>query len=179
MAQEPRTRKRVRLGDLLLEKKLISEAQLEEALVEQRNTGRKLGRALVDIGAVSEVDLHRALAGHLDIPYVDLAHMSLDPRTVQLLPEAHARRYRALVLKDEGASLLVGMADPTDLMVFDELSRLLGRQVRPALVQESALLRTIDVTYRRTDEIISLAEELNEELQQADVNVDALTAEEG
>ena len=51
--------------------------------------------------------------------------------------------------------------------------------MRPALVQESALLRTIDVTYRRTDEIISLAEELNEELQQADVNLDALTAEEG
>jgi MSHA biogenesis protein MshE len=179
MAQEPKTRKRVRLGDLLLEKKLISEAQLEEALVEQRNTGRKLGRALVDIGAVSETDLHRALAAHLDIPYVDLAHMSLDARTVQLLPEAHARRYRALVLKDEGPALLVGMADPTDLMVFDELSRLLGRQVRPALVQESALLRTIDVTYRRTDEIISLAEELNEELQQTDVNVDQLTAEEG
>lgn len=179
MAQQAAARKRVRLGDILLQKKLISEAQLQEALTEQRTTGRKLGRALVDIGAVSETDLHRALAGHLDIPYVDLAHLSLEPRTVQLLPEAHARRYRALVLKDEGASLLVGMADPTDLLVFDELSRLLGKQVRPALVQESALLRTIDVTYRRTDEIISLAEELNEELQQADVNVDALTAEEG
>lgn len=179
MARQSTTRKRVRLGDILLEKKLISAAQLEEALVEQKTTGRKLGRALVDIGAVSETDLHRALAEHLDIPYVDLAHMSLEPRTVQLLPEAHARRYRALVLKDEGTSLLVGMADPTDLLIFDELSRLLSRQVRPALVQESALLRTIDVSYRRTDEIISLAEELNEELQLADVNVDALTAEEG
>ena len=179
MVRQSTTRKRVRLGDILLEKKLISAAQLEEALAEQKTTGRKLGRALVDIGAVSETDLHRALAAHLDIPYVDLAHMSLEPRTVQLLPEAHARRYRALVLKDEGTSLLVGMADPTDLLIFDELSRLLSRQVRPALVQESALLRTIDVSYRRTDEIISLAEELNEELQLADVNVDALTAEEG
>ncbi|MGD2168276.1 MAG: ATPase, T2SS/T4P/T4SS family, partial [Gammaproteobacteria bacterium] len=179
MVEEPVTRKRIRLGDILLEKKLISEAQLQDALAEQRTTGRKLGRALVDIGAVSETDLHRALAEYLDIPYVDLAHLSLDPRTVQLLPEAHARRYRALVLKDEGTSLLVGMADPTDLLIFDELSRILGKQIRPALVREAALLRTIDVTYRRTDEIISLAEELNEELQQADVNVDALTAEEG
>jgi MSHA biogenesis protein MshE len=179
MAERFRTRRRVRLGDILLEKKLISEAQLQEALTEQRNTGRKLGRALVDIGAVSETDLHRALAEHLDIPYVNLAHLSLDPRDVALLPEAHARRYRAIVLKDEGAVLLVGMADPTDLLSFDELTRLLGRQIRPALVHESALLRTIDVTYRRTDQIISIAEELNEELQQADVNVDALTAEEG
>ena len=52
------TRKRVRLGDLLLEKKLISEQQLKEALDEQRASGRKLGRVLVDIGAVSEADLH-------------------------------------------------------------------------------------------------------------------------
>ena len=179
MSEQTAIRRRVRLGDILIEKKLISEAQLEAALTEQRNTGRKLGRALVDIGAVSEVDLHRCLAEYLDIPYVDLAHMSLDPRAIKLLPEAHARRYRAIVLKDNPDHLLVGMADPTDLMVFDELSRLLGKQVRLALVQESALLRTIDVTYRRTDEILSLAEELNEELQQADVNLNALTAEEG
>ena len=83
-------RKRVRLGDLLREKKLISEEQLDEALTEQRNSGRKLGRVLIDIGAVSETDLHRCLAEYLDIPYVDLGHMSLEPKVVSLLPETHA-----------------------------------------------------------------------------------------
>jgi MSHA biogenesis protein MshE len=175
----PMTRKRVRLGDMLREKKLISEEKLQEALAEQKNTGRKLGRVLVDIGAVSEIELHRALAEYLEIPYVDLAHMSLEPKVVNLLPETHARRYRALVLKDDATSLLVGMADPTDLFVFDELSRILGRHVRLALVQEAALLRTIDIVYRRTEEIVSLAEELNEELSQADVNLDTLSADEG
>jgi len=164
---------------MLREKKLISEEKLEEALTEQKNTGRKLGRVLVDIGAISETELHRALAEYLEIPYVDLAHMSLDSKVVGLLPETHARRYRALVLKEDPAGLLVGMADPTDLFVFDELARILGRHVRLALVQEAALLRTIDIVYRRTDEIVSLAEELNEELSQADVNLDTLAAEEG
>ena len=173
------TRERIRLGDLLLERKLISEQNLKDALTEQRNTGRKLGRVLVDIGAISDVELHRALAEYLDIPYVDLAHISLDARIVRLLPETHARRYRALVLRDDKNGLLVGMADPTDIFAFDELSRVLGRPVRLALVQESALLRTIDIVYRRTDEIVSLAEELDEELSLADVNLDTLSADEG
>jgi len=173
------SRVRVRLGDLLLEKKLISEETLKEALAEQQNTGRKLGRVLVDLGAISEVELHRCLAEYLDIPYVDLAHMSLDAKIVKLMPETHARRYRALVLKEDKPGLLVGMADPTDIFAFDELSRLLGKPLRLALVQESALLRTIDVVYRRHDEIISLAEELDEELSRADVDLDTLSAEEG
>jgi MSHA biogenesis protein MshE len=172
-------KKRVRLGDLLLEKKLISEQQLKEALAEQRVSGRKLGRVLIDIGAVSEADLHSCLATYLNIPFVDLAHMTLDPKTVVKLPENHARRHRALVLKEDQRGYLVGMADPTDLFAFDELARLLAKPVRLALVKEAALLRTIDLIYRRTDEIVSLAEELDEELSQADVDLQALSAEEG
>ncbi len=153
-------RKRVRLGDLLLEKKLISEQQLKEALAEQRSSGRKLGRVLIDIGAISEADLHATLAAALNIPYVDLAHIALDPKIVSCLPEAQARRHRALVLKEDARGYLVGMADPTDLFAFDELARLLGKPIRLALAKEAALLRTIDLVYRRTEEIFSLAEEL-------------------
>ena len=173
------TKKRVRLGDLLLEKKLISEQQLQEALAEQRTSGRKLGRVLIDIGAVSETDLHSCLAAYLNIPFVDLAHMSLDPKVVGKLPENHARRHRALVLKEDARGYLVGMADPTDLFAFDELSRLLVKPIRLALAKEAALLRTIDVVYRRTDEIVSFAEELDEELSQTDVDLGALAVDEG
>jgi MSHA biogenesis protein MshE len=147
-------KKRVRLGDLLLEKKLISEQQLQEALEEQRKSGRKLGRVLIDIGAVSETDLHTCLAQYLNIPFIDLAHTSLDPKVVGKLPESHARRHRALVLKEDARGYLVGMADPTDLFAIDELSRLLGKPIRLALAKEAALLRTIDLVYRRTDEIV-------------------------
>jgi len=172
-------RKRVKLGELLLERKLISQEQLAEALAEQKSSGRKLGRALTDIGAISETALHECLADYLEIPYVDLAHMSLDPKVVNLLPENHARRYRALVLKEDAQGLLVGMADPTDIFSFDELSRLLGKSLRPALADEAALLKTIDVVYRRTDEIISLAEELDEEMGGGEVDLQALAVEEG
>jgi MSHA biogenesis protein MshE len=172
-------RKRVRLGDLLLEKKLISEQQLKEALEEQRKSGRKLGRVLIDIGAVSEADLHGCLATALSIPYVDLAHMALDPKIVTRLPETQARRHRALVLKEDGRGYLVAMADPTDLFASDELARVLHKPVRLALAKEASLLRTIDLVYRRTEEIVSLAEELDDELREADVDIQALSAEEG
>jgi MSHA biogenesis protein MshE len=172
-------KKRVRLGDLLLEKKLISEQQLKEALVEQRVSGRKLGRVLIDIGAVSEADLHNCLAAYLNIPFVDLGHMTLDPKLVTKLPENHARRHRAVVIKEDQRGYVVAMADPTDLFAIDELSRLLGKSIRLALAKEAALLKTIDLVYRRTDEIMSLAEELDEELSEADVDIQALAVEEG
>jgi MSHA biogenesis protein MshE len=164
---------------LLLEKKLISEQQLKEALEEQRVSGRKLGRVLIDIGAVSEADLHGCLAAALNIPYVDIAHLSLDPKIVTKLPETHARRHRALVLKEDARGYLVAMADPTDLFASDELARVLHKPIRLALAKEAALLRTIDLIYRRTEEIVSLAEELDEELSEADVDLQALTVEEG
>jgi MSHA biogenesis protein MshE len=173
------TRKRVRLGDLLLEKKLISEQQLKEALQEQRRSGRKLGRVLVDIGAVSEADLHGCLATALNIPFVDLGHLALDQKVVTKLPETHARRHRALVIKEDARGLLVCMADPTDLFASDELARVLQKPIRLALAKEAALLKTIDLVYRRTEEIVSLAEELDEELKEADVDLEALSAEEG
>ena len=177
MSTEPR--KRVRLGDLLLEKKLISEQQLKEALTEQRKSGRKLGRVLVDIGAVSEADLHSCLSTALNIPFVDLAHIALDQKIVTKLPETHARRHRALVIKEDARGLLVCMADPTDLFASDELARILQTPSRLALAKEAAQLKTIELVYRRTDEIVSLAEELAEELSAADVDLGALTAEEG
>ena len=173
------TKKRVKLGELLVDRKLISEAQLKDALAEQQRTGRKLGRVLTDIGAISEQEMHQCLAEYLDIPYVDLAHMSFDPKVVNLLPENHARRYRALVLKTDGRGPLVGMADPTDIFAVDELTRLLGQTPRLALANEADLLRTIDVVYRHTDEIVSFAEELREELGEGDIDIESLQAEAG
>lgn len=172
-------RKRVRLGDLLLEKRLITEQQLKEALDEQRRSGRKLGRVLVDIGAVSEADLHSCLATSLNIPFVDLAHIALDHDVVTKLPETHARRHRALIIKEDARGYLVCMADPTDLFASDELARVLKKPIRLALAKEAALLKTIDLIYRRTGEIVSLAEELAEELKRTDVDLGALVAEDG
>ena len=157
-------RKRVRIGDLLVEQKMISEAQLQEALAEQKKSGRKLGRVLVENGFVAEDKLLLLLSEQLDMPYVDLTRFELNPELVARLPETHARRYRALVLKETADGLLVGMGDPTDIFAFDELVRILKTSVQIACVKESDLLQNIDRLYQHADHLRNLASEVGQDL---------------
>ncbi len=164
-------RKKVRIGDLMVENKIISEGQLGTALAEQKKTGRRLGRTLIELGYIDEDRLLMFLSQQLHIPNIDLRTYKFNPDTVRLLPETHARRYRAIVLDDKPDALLVGMADPGDIFGFDELTRILKRPINQAVVRESDLLRTIDVVYRRTAEITTLAEELGQELSDHDFDL--------
>jgi MSHA biogenesis protein MshE len=176
---KPERRKKIRLGELLIEQKVINEAQLNQALAEQKRTGRKLGRVLTDLGIVEEQQLNDALARHLQIPFVDLRQLTLEPAIVKLLPEALARRFRALVLQQDKNGLTVGMADPTDLFVYDELVNRLKQPLRIALVREAELLRTMDIVYRRTEQIASIALEVRDELRAGDIDLMQLSVDEG
>ncbi len=169
--------RKIRLGDMLIGAGAITQAQLELALQHQKMTGQKLGRALTEVDAITEAELHRFLAQHLNIDYIDLGGVQLDMPTVSLLDEVHARRYKAIVLQQSRDGLLLGMADPTDIFAFDELSRLLQKPLRLALVGESELLRTIDIVYRRTDEINAFAAQVKNELSEGQIDIDKLTAD--
>ncbi|MDA8092759.1 MAG: GspE/PulE family protein [Betaproteobacteria bacterium] len=155
---------KTRLGDIIVEQKLLLPEQLAAALKEQERTGQKLGRLLVESGLITESEISHALSRQLGIPYIDLARYPVKPDLVRLLPEIAARRYRAIVLDEEGGFLLVGMSDPTDLFAFDELTRQLGREIHLAVVAQTTLLTVIDKTYRQTDQISDLARALGEEL---------------
>jgi MSHA biogenesis protein MshE len=171
-------KRRIRLGDVLIEHGTITAEQLATALTEQRRSGRKLGRVLVDLGFVSESALHELLAKHLEVPFVDLKQARIDREAVKLLPEPLARRYRALVLLQDARGLLVGMADPSDLHAYDELQSKLKQPIRLALVGETDFLKTLDAVYRHTDEIATLAEAVRDDLQQGEVDLEHLSAEE-
>ena len=157
-------RKKIRLGDLLIEHKLISQAQLEQALTKQKNSGQKLGRVLIDDGFVTEDQILEVLSQQLKIPFVDLLHYKFNPETIKLIPEIQARRFRAVALSSDDKGIMVGMSDPTNIFAYDELSRVLQKPIRLAVVRESDLLKTIDTVYRKTDQISGFAEQLNEEL---------------
>jgi MSHA biogenesis protein MshE len=172
-------RKKVRLGELLVEQKIITEDQLQQALTEQKRSGRKLGRVLTDLDMVKEEKLNEVLAQSLQIPFIDVRQLTLDQNVVRMLPETHARRFRALILQSDARGLLIGMADPTDLMAYDELSNRLKQPLRIALVKETDLLKTVDIVYRRTDEIASIAQEVREELREGDIDLEQLSADEG
>lgn len=165
---------KIRLGEILVQQNLITADDLDKSLDEQKRTGRKLGRIFVDKGYVTEMQISEALARQLKVPFIDLQQFSTKTEVINKLPEAQARRLRCAVLTDKGSSYLVGMVDPTDLFAYDELVRLLHRDIELAVIQESALLQLIDRNYRRTDEISNLALELGQDLGESAIDFAAM-----
>ena len=92
-AQKVARRKKLRLGEVLIEAGAITQEQLETALAEQKRTGYKLGRALTDVGAISERELHEFLAKKMELDYIDLRNVDLDHSVVSRLAEVQARRF--------------------------------------------------------------------------------------
>ena len=136
-----------RLGDLLLQQKLITEDQLALALEQQKKVRLKLGRILVNNGFVTEENISETLAKQLGIPYVNLSRYQFKPELVRLLLESEARGFQAIVLEDRNGMLLVGMADPTDLNAADEIARIVKSGIDVAVVTEGQLLESIDRCY--------------------------------
>src|SRR5688500_20268286 len=101
---------KVRLGEILVQQKLLTEEQLKSALEEQKKSSRRLGRVVIEKGYVTEEQLAEALARQLNVPYINLKHYNTRRDVTLKLPDTQARRFRALVLEDEGATYTVGMA---------------------------------------------------------------------
>jgi MSHA biogenesis protein MshE len=171
-------RRKVRIGDALINQGVITEEQLQKALAEQKKSGKKLGQALAYLGILPEQKFLTFLAQQLDIPFVDLKQFAIIPELVTRIPEPAARRFRAVILSDTVDGIMVGMADPTDIFVFDELTRLLKRPPRIAMVSETDLLRTMDRIYRHTDEITEHAKALGEEIGSKSFNIDQIVQSE-
>ena len=131
--------------------------------MEEKQGGQRLGRVLTDMGLVDEDQLLNLLSQQVSIPFVDLKKFDFDISLVRKLPETMARRFRAIVLREEGEGYLVGMIDPMDIFAVDELSRALKRHIQQAVVREGKRLNPLDVIYGRKEEIASFAEQLEEE----------------
>jgi len=158
---------KMRLGDLLVHEHIITNEQLMQALNSQKSTGRKLGDTLIDLGHIGERQLLEFLAQQLNVPFLDISQRRIPNEVALLLPEVHARRLRALIIEDQGDSVLLGMSDPADLSGLDQLERMLApKKLKLAVVMESQLYDAFDGLYRRTADIESFASQLEEEYEQ-------------
>ncbi|MBC3807583.1 type II/IV secretion system protein [Undibacterium seohonense] len=170
---------KIRLGEILLQQKLITEDQLQFALSEQKRTGRKLGRLFIENKFVTEDQISEAMARQLNISFVNLKQYNIKADIVKKLPELQARRFRAIVLEQRDSAYLVAMVDPTDLFAYDEISRILKSVIYLAVVNENDLLAAIDNLYRHTETITDLARELEQELSDANVDFGMLVSTAG
>jgi hypothetical protein len=135
------------LGALLVREGLISNEQLELALMDQQGTGLRLGELLVQWGWVESAAVSRALAEQYELDFVDLDGAEIDPDAVERLPAREARHYDAMPIRFlADGRLLVGVADPTDVGSCDELRAKLG-PVSLVVVDQTELHRALAREY--------------------------------
>ncbi|MNB81223.1 GspE/PulE family protein [Paenibacillus camerounensis] len=160
-----------RLGDLLVENGIISQEQLEEALVEQRKSKRKLGDLLITQGYITEQQLIEVLEFQLGIPHVSLFKYQIDPAITQIIPESMAKRYQVLPFMKEGGKLMVAMADPLDYFAIEDLRMSTGFRIEPAISSRDELTRAIARHYGMRDSMSQMMVELptQEEIEETEI----------
>jgi type IV pilus assembly protein PilB len=160
-------RKSKQLGQILIELGYITPEQLQTALEEHRQTPKSLGRVLIDLGMIKEADLVRALAEQVGLEFVDLNEFPIDATATVLLPEALARRYRAIPIGERDGRLLVAMSDPANVYALDDIRTITGREVQPVVATaqdvEQALQKFSGVD-SEVEAMVSAASQASEEV---------------
>jgi len=161
---------RPRLGALLLRDGLLTAEQLEAALVEQEETGRRLGEILVERHLVPSKALARVLAEQHGLEFIELGGIEVDPDAVALLPQKFAERYRALPVKFLSDELvLVAVADPTDVLGADDLRLALGVNVRFSVAERHDIERAVAHFYRIEGQL-ELVDDESPDTSRQDIN---------
>ncbi len=161
---------KVRLGELLIREGKLTEPQLQQALVRQKQTGRRLGAVLQDMGFVSDETIARLLAAQLKLPFFEPRLENVDIPVARRLTELQVRKLRVLPVGASGDRVRVAVVDPTDWSAIDELPRLLRGSIDVELIPESGLLALVDRIYSNKDNIQGLAKKLSEELRTNEVD---------
>jgi type IV pilus assembly protein PilB len=141
------TTHRSKLGELLVSSQLISHEQLAEALIQQSTSGQRIGTMLVELGAITERDLARALSTQLLVPLVDLSQQAPATEAVDALPESVARAHLAVPVTLDDGGITIAVADPNPELA-KTLANACGRVVRLVIAPKSDVQRAIDTAYR-------------------------------
>lgn len=156
---------KIRLGDCLLQKGMINEEQLSQALIKQKETGSKLGETIVDMGLVSENEMIDVLVEQLGIEYVDIRKIKIDEDAARLLKEDFLRKNSLIPIGYDPLLpnvLRVAMADPMDIIVIDDISIITNMQVDPVLSTKAQINMVIDKLFGAT-QALQAAEQYRKE----------------
>lgn len=157
----------LRLGELLIAHGIITDEQLQKAILHQKKSGEKIGQALISLGFITDQQFLNFFSKQLNIPFYDLKTFVVDSEIALQLPESYARLYRAIVLKKQNDNtLLIGMIDPLNVTAIDKLRHVLKQPLSFALIKEQEIDRVLNLIYRHTKEITGYAQALSAEINQ-------------
>ena len=136
-----------RLGELLVREKLISLSQLRQAQDEQSRSGQNLNAALAKLGFISDQDITNFLSQQYRVPTIQLDEYEIDADILKLVQREQCERHKVIPVSRAGSSLIVAMADPTNLHAIDDLKFLTGYNIEPVIASENAILAAIERNY--------------------------------
>ena len=137
-----------RLGQILLERGVISAKQLEDALTRQKASDGLLGQILIELGYVTEEAMALALTAQYGFPYLPLENYEIDDGLAQVVPESMARRFCLVPIDRIGNALTLAMADPTNVQAIEEIECMTKCVVQAFVSTPSDIYRTINKYYK-------------------------------
>ena len=131
------------LGEVLVDERLISREQLQQALLRQTETGHPLGKILLETGLIEEKALVEAVSKQIGLPFADLEGGRLDPTVASLVPIEFAREREAIPVRLEDGKLVVAMVHPANNVAIRAITEATGYEVQPALAVRRHLLAAL------------------------------------
>ena len=139
----------IRIGDYLVEQKLITADQLDQGLAAQKEAqgAKRFGEMVVELGFISEINLAKALAAKLRVPYVDLGNSEIDEEAVRKIPESLAKKHTVIAINIQGRRLTVATDDPINFNILEDIKMQTGMDTIPVLATKSAINKAIGQHY--------------------------------
>ncbi len=175
MKESPLLKKR--LGDLLCGAGLITEADLERAIEEQKRSGKRMGETLVELKIVTELDIANTLSAQLGIAYVSLETISIEPEVIETVPESLAKKYLCVPISLVKRELSVVMIDPLDYGCIKDIAFGTGFQVKPLISTRKEILKAIDQNYHLDDSVEHIVEESADQFKETFLEIIPVIAE--
>lgn len=153
-----------KLGKLLVGARLLTDEQLEKALLAQKKDGGRLGSIIVKLGYLDEGGLIRFLSQKYSIPAIDLNKCEIDPSIIKLVPQEVVQKHHVIPVKRSGSTLSLAMIDPTDVLAIDDIKFMTGYDIEPMVASETSIITAINRFYDSAHDLQRVIEQTQDDL---------------
>src|SRR6476660_4855371 len=150
-----------RIGELLVREKMLSLQQLHQAPAEAKRTGKRLGATLSRLGYVKDQELTQFVAKQYSLPSINLAEIEIEPTVLKLIPREICEKHQVIPVRRNGPTLIVAMADPSNIYAIDELKFLTQYNIEPVVASEAAVEAAISRYYDKGPDLDQLVGEFD------------------
>jgi len=153
-----------RLGELLVRENLITVQQLQQAQMEQRQKGGRLGQSLTKLGIIDENELTSFLSKQYGVPSINLAEFDIDPEVISLIPQEVADKHQVIPVNRAGSTLILAMSDPSNIFAIDDIKFLTSYNIEVVVASENQISEAIDKYYASSYGFEDVMGEFDEEV---------------